>query len=116
MRQRYVELDSLRGLAATTVVLSHLAVVLPNLYVLEKFKNTPFQILWAGHEAVILFFLLSGFVLSLPFYTNNQLVYRDYLIRRICRIYIPYIVSVFMAMILMTVFSGTAIPGMLLLG
>ncbi|WP_391557554.1 hypothetical protein [Robertmurraya sp.] len=51
MNQRYVELDSLRGIAATTVVLSHIAIVLPELYVFNKFKNTPFHIFWAGHEA-----------------------------------------------------------------
>jgi peptidoglycan/LPS O-acetylase OafA/YrhL len=98
MNTRYDELDSLRGLAATSVVLSHYLGVVPIFFVILLSK-TPFHVVWAGHEAVILFFLLSGFVLSLPYYNNKVSGYKNYLIRRICRIYIPYITSIILALL-----------------
>ena len=45
----------------------------------------------AGHESVVLFFLLSGFVLSLPYLRNKEQPYFIFLIRRILRIYFPYL-------------------------
>jgi peptidoglycan/LPS O-acetylase OafA/YrhL len=81
--QRFVELDALRGVAACTVVLHHLA----QAYSFES----PWYLrpLVAGHEAVILFFTLSGFVLSLPFWNRGSNgPYGQYLIRRFFRIYV----------------------------
>jgi peptidoglycan/LPS O-acetylase OafA/YrhL len=112
MNKRYNELDSLRGLAASTVLLSHLFLILPGIYLIAKFKNTPLHIFWAGHEAVILFFILSGFVLSLPYFNKKEPSYKNYLIKRISRIYIPYIVSVLIAVIFMSIFSGMGIPAL----
>ena len=43
----------------------------------------------AGHEAVIFFFVLSGFVLSIPFY-RRFVPYTPWIIKRCCRIYLPY--------------------------
>lgn len=107
MSERYEGLDSLRGLAAVTVVLCHLALALPYFEIIEKFKYTPLKILWAGHEAVILFFVLSGFVLSLSFINNKTLPFKHFLIKRICRIYLPYVCSIFIAFALMFLFSYT---------
>lgn len=73
-------------------------------------KNTPLHLVWAGHEAVILFFILSGFVLSLPYYNKKNSKYKDYLIKRIFRIYLPYLVSVFLAIACVFVFSRGGIP------
>ncbi|MFE5318943.1 acyltransferase family protein [Paenibacillus sp. NPDC056579] len=103
---RYDELDSIRGLAATSVLLAHISIILPDVYFFEKFKNTPLHIFWFGHESVILFFILSGFVLSLPYINNKQLRYGDYLIRRFCRIYIPSMVSVLIALCILSLYSG----------
>lgn len=102
---RFEELDSLRGLAATTVVIHHLSLVVPSVFLNETLKDTLFHIFWAGHEAVIMFFVLSGFVLSLPYLNNTSPSYKDYLIKRYCRIYIPYTVSILFAVILMGIFS-----------
>lgn len=107
--RRFDQLDSVRGLAATTVVLSHILLVVPSIGLIDKLKNTPLHIFWSGHEAVILFFILSGFVLSLPYYNNKELSYKDYLIRRICRIYIPYAVSIIVAVLFMVMFSRMGI-------
>ena len=65
---RFVELDALRGLAALIVVLHHLRLlwqgdVEPSSRILRMLLTLLNP---AGNGAVILFFVLSGFVLSLP--------------------------------------------------
>jgi peptidoglycan/LPS O-acetylase OafA/YrhL len=106
MNKRLEELDSIRGLAAISVVLNHLSLVPASFYLTDKLNNTPLHIFWAGHEAVIMFFILSGFVLSLPYYNNKAPIYRDYIIKRISRIYIPYLVSILFAFLCMIMFSN----------
>ena len=63
--RRFRELDSLRGLAAITVVFHHFSRICSP-QIIHVLDRTPLRILVAGHQAVILFFLLSGFVLTLP--------------------------------------------------
>jgi peptidoglycan/LPS O-acetylase OafA/YrhL len=120
MINRYQELDSLRGIAALTVVFNHFINVVPSIYnanfsnglsgyLLKVFTFSPVHIIWAGHEAVILFFVLSGFVLSLPFLNNKQGPYKDFLIKRLFRIYIPYIVAISIAIILRVLISRNGI-------
>src|ERR1700754_945064 len=92
MAGRLLQLDSLRGFAAMTVVWHHWR---------QAYWATPprwfMQPFSAGHEAVILFFILSGYVLSLPVWINRQPRYADYLIRRISRIYLPYVAAACLA-------------------
>lgn len=115
---RYKELDSLRGLAALTVLASHFSGVFPGAFEdtsmsgmlgMNLLKYSPLHIFWAGHEAVILFFILSGFVLSLPYYSKN-VKYKTFIIRRICRIYFPYIVAVLFSVLTFELFSSAKIP------
>lgn len=89
--KRYDEIDSLRGIAALTVIISHgLAIfALPG----NLLDITPLYFFWSSHEAVIFFFVLSGFVLTLPF-LNREIKYFSYLIKRVLRIYLPYMVAV----------------------
>jgi peptidoglycan/LPS O-acetylase OafA/YrhL len=47
-----------------------------------------------GHAAVITFFVLSGYVLSLPYYRGTQVSYSRYLVKRFCRIYIPFAIAI----------------------
>ncbi len=64
MTQRYEELDSLRGLAALSVFFSHMYLMFNESMVSTfLFEYGPFRAFIAGSEAVILFFVLSGFVL-----------------------------------------------------
>lgn len=90
---RYRQLDALRGIAAFTVVLAHFS-QLPDLEILRRF---PLNLLIHGHEAVILFFTLSGFVLTLQIYGSRKLSFGEFMIRRICRIYLPYLGAVIFA-------------------
>jgi peptidoglycan/LPS O-acetylase OafA/YrhL len=114
-RPRFEALDSLRGIACAVVVVNHCL----NLFalfgdpvtgqpdiktgpLLSAILVSPLSVLWEGHGAVAVFFVLSGFVLALPWVRLRPLPYRDFAIRRICRIYIPYIAAVALAMVLAT--------------
>jgi peptidoglycan/LPS O-acetylase OafA/YrhL len=46
--------------------------------------------LYRGGEAVLLFFMLSGFVLTLPF-MRGPVPVGPFLLRRVCRIWLPYL-------------------------
>jgi peptidoglycan/LPS O-acetylase OafA/YrhL len=48
---------------------------------------------------VVLFFVLSGFVLAIPMLIDRRTIYSLYLIKRILRIYMPYTVAVFISII-----------------
>jgi peptidoglycan/LPS O-acetylase OafA/YrhL len=109
---RFSQLDSLRGLAALTVVLSHFSLVIPNSEMVTKLKYTPLHIFWGGHEAVIMFFLLSGFVLSIPYFENKQSSYLSFLIKRLCRIYIPYLFSIIIGYVCVVNFSHYGVDGL----
>lgn len=94
---RYLELDSLRGVAAATVVFHHFFYVFRDTPAYPAIQHSPLRIFIAGNEAVILFFLLSGFVLSIPFNKQSSQNYREFLVKRFCRIYLPYIAAVGLA-------------------
>jgi len=120
--RRLRELDSLRGLAAFSVVIHHFLLVLPavglNTYGQDRFwkvnliKYTPLHLLWAGHEAVVFFFILSGFVLSLPFLGGKGGKYSHFLIKRVCRIYLPYFCAITIAIVLDLLLSRHGITGL----
>jgi hypothetical protein len=83
---RLPSLDGLRGVAALIVVVHHTLLTVPSLSVAYFLDGpaavrgskawwlswTPLHLIWAGGEAVIVFFVLSGFVLALP-YVNQVL-------------------------------------------
>lgn len=105
--RRFEELDSVRGLAALTVVVHHHLIAVPVLESrpvcvagspgLTALKAAPLHALWAGHAAVVLFFVHSGFVLSLPFLKPRWPDVGGFLLKRICRIYVPYAAAVALA-------------------
>jgi peptidoglycan/LPS O-acetylase OafA/YrhL len=107
---RYYELDSLRGLAALTVMIHHILLVLPVFALpymapmpdlVRLIRFSPLGVIMAGREAVIFFFVLSGFVLALPFLKQGKVLpYRPYVIKRVCRIYPPYLIAVGFAILM----------------
>jgi peptidoglycan/LPS O-acetylase OafA/YrhL len=102
---RIAELDSVRGLAALTVLLGHLAMV-------HGLGDVAYRVVsGAGRAAVVVFFVLSGFVLSLPFY-RRHVDYGAFVVRRIFRIYPPYLVAVLGALGLSTALSPRPISGL----
>lgn len=119
---RIAPLDSLRGLAALIVVFHHCLVTFPTFWAVYQrpattplmrfLGNTPVHLLWGGPEFVLVFFTLSGFVLSLPFWGGKPLTYRQFIVRRVLRIYPTYLVAVSIGMILMSLLSHGALSGL----
>ncbi|RUL53202.1 acyltransferase family protein [Lysinibacillus antri] len=111
---RIESLDSLRGISALIVVVFHclIAFVVFANAINFQFENefikfltlSPLKVLWSGNEAVLLFFVLSGFVLTLPMLNGKQQRYTVYITKRFFRIYIPYIVMMAVSTILAIVF------------
>ncbi|WP_081806894.1 acyltransferase family protein [Bacillus sp. H1a] len=109
MSKRIKELDSIRGLAALTVVFGHFCLMLPSLP--NSIKFSPLRFLWAGGEAVIVFYVLSGFVLSMALY-HSKTNYWGYLIKRFVRIYIPYYFWIIITFALFILFSSYEVAGL----
>ncbi len=109
MSKRIKELDSIRGLAALTVVFGHFCLMLPSLP--NAIKFSPLRFLWAGGEAVIVFYVLSGFVLSMALY-HSKTNYWGYLIKRFVRIYIPYYFWIIVTFALFILFSPYEVVGL----
>jgi peptidoglycan/LPS O-acetylase OafA/YrhL len=88
---RISSLDALRGIAALVVVLHHMRLM----YWQENdlIKLSPFRVLLAGSSSVIVFFILSGFVLQLAYFQNAQ-NYLSFVIKRVSRIYLPFAASI----------------------
>jgi peptidoglycan/LPS O-acetylase OafA/YrhL len=105
MRGRVHQLDSLRGLAAVTVVCHHWDRAL-----WANRPSWPLIPLVSGYEAVILFFVLSGYVLSLPVWRERQPPYPEYLVRRVCRIYLPYLAALALAIVGCYFFGNSLLP------
>lgn len=100
-RHRYRQLDSLRGLAALTVFIGHCAGVKINMPLQNAIYPTPIGILFNGNAAVVFFFVLSGFVLSLPFINSNRpLQLIRFYVRRIFRLYPAFIVAILLSLFL----------------
>lgn len=110
---RLEELDSLRGLAAVIVFVYHCVFLLATPASWVRFLTlSPLALfVYGGHQAVILFFVLSGFVLYLPYgRSNGGTDYGNFVVKRICRIYLPYLCSVFVVLIAYLVFFNPMRP------
>ncbi|MDH6257813.1 acyltransferase [Bradyrhizobium sp. BR13661] len=89
---RIESLDAVRGIAALTVLFHHmrlLAIETPPVWI----KYTPLRVLFSGQSAVLLFFVLSGFVLHLAFVSRRE-GYWPFMIKRFWRIYPPFCVAI----------------------
>ena len=108
-KNRFDTLDSLRGLATLQVVAAHCLVALPGLawLVYEDagvkkeglaflLAYSPIHLFWSATAAVLLFFVLSGFVLSIPWFEKHKPTpsYPVYFIKRLFRLYLPCFVIV----------------------
>ena len=65
-----------------------------------------------GRSAVILFFILSGFVLSLPFLRQSKPKYSAFVVRRVCRIYLPYLALLAGTILVRTFVVTKTTPGL----
>ena len=92
--RRLLFLDSSRGLAALIVLLSHFQLtIFPQLNNSWLLK-TPFHLIMDGTSAILYFFILSGFVLTLSIRSNGKISignYVKFIILRIFRIFPAFI-------------------------
>lgn len=108
--KHYRSLDGLRGIAALVVVIYHSMIATPRFgqirlrpgeqdvsYFEFAISYTPLRLFWSGTEAVVVFFVLSGFVLSLPFARSGGYPGRYFYPRRMLRLYLPAIASLVFA-------------------
>jgi peptidoglycan/LPS O-acetylase OafA/YrhL len=120
-RKRLHCLDGLRGIAALIVLFSHLTDTTPAFYALHRpmsigdffssplaiLKYTPFRLLISGRAMVLIFFVLSGFVLCYSYRRDTK--YGSYIIKRILRIYPPFMIAIFVSIALYLVVDPTPV-------
>jgi peptidoglycan/LPS O-acetylase OafA/YrhL len=107
-------------LAAFVVLICHSLLVAPSFF--QAFADptviprgtlswwatfSPLHLAWGGTEAVYLFFVLSGFVLTLPFVREKKGSWLGYYPKRALRIYVPVWGAFVLAVFWMTVFPRT---------
>jgi peptidoglycan/LPS O-acetylase OafA/YrhL len=112
--RRLHALDGLRGAAAVVVVVHHALLTMPEFaapyYGADGaidvpvaawiMTYTPLHLVWAGSEAVYLFFILSGIVLTLPVLRRAGFDWFAYYPRRLIRLYGPVLVAVLLGVVL----------------
>jgi len=101
-KRRYIrEIDGLRLFAIIPVLFQHLSERLikyaPGQTSAEWSNTDLAYVLSRGTMGVYLFFVVSGFILCIPFakahlYNGNRTTYSNYLVRRISRLEPPYII------------------------
>src|SRR5512141_298814 len=123
-QSRVTQLDGLRGLAALVVVACHALSTIPGIgNVVSGDRSaglttaeawavySPLHALWNGTPAVHVFFVLSGFVLVLPFTRPGAVRnWAQYYAKRFFRLYLPAWASLAVAVALMTVIPRSRSP------
>jgi peptidoglycan/LPS O-acetylase OafA/YrhL len=104
-------LDGLRGVAAAVVLVHHAFLTDPVLAQVHRdattavggwrawVADTPLHLLWAGTEAVYVFFVLSGYVLALPSALDKPMSWWGYYPKRLVRLYLPVWGAVVLALL-----------------
>ncbi|HEU4974029.1 MAG TPA: acyltransferase [Baekduia sp.] len=117
--RRIPELDAVRGLAALCVVLGHFTLALPAVADASRADGltpwnvalySPLHAVFAGGAAVIVFFVLSGFVLTVS-YEHGRQTFAGFVVRRAARIWLPYLVAITAGMILAALLGRGLVPG-----
>ena len=112
---RFRSLDGLRGVAALAVVFHHLVLMTPGIPngLWPQRDSATISVLWrgvtfplhlalsAGLEAVFVFFVLSGFVLTLPALRAGAFSWPQYYVRRVLRLGLPVLGSIALAVVLL---------------
>lgn len=110
---RLVELDGLRGLAALAVLLGHIANLVPATPLNAAIQDSPLRIFWSAGAAVHLFFVMSGFVLSLPFLDgDSRLAYRRFVLLRFFRIYPAYWLALAISLLAIAAYRPERMAGL----
>jgi peptidoglycan/LPS O-acetylase OafA/YrhL len=112
--KRLTSLDALRGVAAFWVVLHHCwASSAAAIALGPALRLTPLRLLWGARPPVIFFFVLSGFVLTLPFLRARarKPPYVSFIVQRACRIYLPFAASIAFSLAAAILLGAGPTPG-----
>ena len=116
--RRFGSLDGLRGVAALVVLFHHSLLLIPLFaepyYSADQPTNwltglvvfSPLHIFWGGTEAVYLFFVLSGFVLTMST-RSVRFNWEAYFPSRLVRLYLPVIGAITFTAILIAIVPRT---------
>jgi len=107
---RYKSLDALRGIAALIVVFGHVFGIGFGDRPPEWLVRTPAKLIISASSSVLIFFVISGFVLYLSVGTGLWRGYLNYLTKRFMRLYPPFIAAITFSVILYYVARPTPIP------
>ena len=118
--RRLPEIAGLRGLIAASVVLHHSLLVLPAFHdsphngstTLSVLKFSPLGVLFPGPETVLFFYLISGFVLALPFVDGRAPGFFRFVVKRVTRIWPAYAAACVLAFATASVVGGSAVPSL----
>jgi peptidoglycan/LPS O-acetylase OafA/YrhL len=116
---RIRSLDSLRGIAALVVVFFHCTLLFPSVSHRSPLHGgamdpwswllkTPLCLLVSGRASVLIFFVLSGLVLTFQFSRPSSL--RAYYVKRVCRIWPPFAAAILFSAGLYCVVQPTPLP------
>jgi peptidoglycan/LPS O-acetylase OafA/YrhL len=119
-RGRIQSLVGLRGAAALIVVVHHALLripVLDDVYANNEpvpdtgslawwMVHTPLHLVWAGGEAVFVFFVLSGLVLTLPILRSDKFSWLAYYPARLVRLYVPVWAAIAWALLIFVALSA----------
>lgn len=100
MRERFHELDGLRGLAALAVVVGHMANTYDTVY--PGAEPSPISVWW-GKFGVQLFFMISGFVILMSAQSVDKS--SDFAISRVTRLYPAYWVALILSLVVSLAFT-----------
>lgn len=88
-------LELIRGIAAVFVVIGHSRSLLFLPYNETNTRNVIAQFFYFitgfGHQAVVVFFVLSGFLITLSLLKSREQNFREYLLLRVCRLWVVLI-------------------------
>ena len=115
---RFMELEGLRGVAAIMVVLFHsMSMFYPgffygqqgysipgvqNMRLEDNLYATPMMGLFTGSFAVAIFFVLSGFVLSIGFFVkNDESIIKRLAVKRYLRLMLPAFTAIILAYVIL---------------
>lgn len=106
-------LDAVRGIAASLVVVHHFASLVRDQFPPTGVARYALRVLWAlGHPSVVVFFVLSGFVLYLSYRQSQQFSTTAFLARRIFRIYPAHLAATALSVFLVLSMDASNLDGL----
>jgi peptidoglycan/LPS O-acetylase OafA/YrhL len=104
-------IEALRGFAALCVVLDHVIIWSDKLNPGFDFREKIIPYAFPGHLMVLIFFILSGYVIGLTNKTSNVFDVKKYIKKRLVRLYPIYLFAVCLTVVLFSITDWKDIMG-----